>query len=129
CRHHRCLGGSPAGHHRAGACEVCHEGWRGGEAMKRRDFVGAMGGSALALGAVTAPDLILWNGNIHTVDASGPHAEAVAIAGGRFVAVGSNGDIQRLATSRTKKVDLGARTVVPGFIDSHSHPASSGLRH
>jgi predicted amidohydrolase YtcJ len=38
-------------------------------------------------------------------------------------------DIQRLASARTKSIDLGGKTMVPGFIDAHSHPASSGLRH
>jgi predicted amidohydrolase YtcJ len=73
--------------------------------------------------------MVLVNGNIHTIDAQSPHAQAVAIAGGRFLAVGSNEEINRLATAATRRVDLGGRTVVPGFIDAHSHPASSGLRH
>jgi predicted amidohydrolase YtcJ len=75
------------------------------------------------------PELILHNGNIFTVDSSQPAAQAVAISGGRFIAVGSNDDILRLATGRTKKIDLGQKTVLPGFIDAHSHPASSGLQH
>jgi predicted amidohydrolase YtcJ len=97
--------------------------------MKRRDFLGAVGAGGFAWGAATEPELVLLNGNIHTVDAASPHAEAVAIAGGRFQAVGTNEEIRRLATARTKKLDLGGKTVVPGFIDAHSHPASSGLRH
>jgi predicted amidohydrolase YtcJ len=97
--------------------------------MKRRDFLAALGGGALARAGAIEPDLVLWNGNIHTMDAANPHAEAVAIAGGRFLADGSNPDIRRLATARTKSIDLGGKTVVPGFIDAHSHPASSGLRH
>jgi predicted amidohydrolase YtcJ len=97
--------------------------------MKRRDFLGAVGASGFAWGAATEPEQILFNGNIHTVDSASPHAEAIAIAGGRFLAVGTNDEIRRLATARTKKLDLGGKTVVPGFIDTHSHPASSGLRH
>ncbi len=97
--------------------------------MKRRSFLGALGAGAFARGAAGEPELVLWNGNIHTVDAANPHAEAVAIAGGRFFAAGSNEEMRRLATARTKSIDLGGKTVVPGFIDSHSHPASSGLRH
>ena len=97
--------------------------------MKRRNFLGALAAGAFARGAAGEPELILWNGNIHTVDAANPHAEAGAIAGGRFFAAGSNEEIRRLATARTKSIDLGGKTVVPGFIDSHSHPASSGLRH
>ncbi len=85
--------------------------------------------SSLAFAASRQPTLILHNGNIHTIDAAAPHAQAVAITDGRFLAVGSNTEIAALATAQTRKVDLGGRTVVPGFIDAHSHPASSGLRH
>src|SRR5260370_30910807 len=97
--------------------------------MKRRDFLCTLGAGALARAGSIEPELVLWNGNIHTMDAANPHAEAVAITGGRFVAAGSNPDIRRLATARTKSIDLGGKTVVPGFIDTHSHPASSGLSH
>jgi len=75
------------------------------------------------------PELILVNGNIHTMDAANPHAQAVAIAGGRFFAVGTNQEIANLPSAGIPKVDLGGRTVTPGFIDAHLHTASSGLRH
>jgi hypothetical protein len=97
--------------------------------MKRRDFLAALGAGAMARGGSVEPELVLWNGNIHTMDAANPHAEAVALAGGRFLAAGSNADIRRLAGAGAKSIDLGGKTVVPGFIDTHSHPASSGLRH
>jgi hypothetical protein len=97
--------------------------------MKRRDFLAALSAEALMRAGSIEPTLVLWNGNIHTIDTANPHAEAVAIAGGRFLAAGSNSDIRRLASARTKSIDLGGKTVVPGFIDAHSHPASSGLRH
>jgi hypothetical protein len=97
--------------------------------MKRRDFLAALGAGAMARGGSVEPELVLWNGNIHTMDAANPHAEAVALAGGRFLAAGSNADIRRLADAGAKSIDLGGKTVVPGFIDTHSHPASSGLRH
>ena len=47
----------------------------------------------------------------------------------RILAVGSGIDILDFAAAGTKKVDLGGKTVVPGFIDGHSHPAYSGRRH
>jgi len=97
-------------------------------ATSRRAFFGAADASFLRA-AVTAPELILYNANIRTVDAANPHAQAVAIAGSRFVAVGSTADIRRLGSSCAKHVDLGGKTVVPGFIDAHVHVASSGLRH
>jgi predicted amidohydrolase YtcJ len=97
--------------------------------MKRRDLLAVLSGSALVRAGSVEPELVLWNGSIHTMDLANPHAEAVAIEGGRFLAAGSNQDIRRLASARSKSIDLGGKTVVPGFIDTHSHPASSGLRH
>jgi len=75
------------------------------------------------------PELILHNGKIITIDPSQPLAEAIAVTGDRIVAVGSNSDVSGLASSSTKKIDLGGNTVVPGFIDAHTHPAYSGRRH
>jgi predicted amidohydrolase YtcJ len=99
----------------------------------RRDFLrsagASLGATAFLQAARTEPELILYNGNILTVDAKQPRAQAVAIAGGRFLAVGSNDDVRPLATVRTRSVDLEGKTVVPGFIDAHTHPASSGRRH
>jgi predicted amidohydrolase YtcJ len=96
--------------------------------IHRRAFLGAAAAGALSSHPQT-PELILHHANILTVDPSRPRAEAVAIAGGRFLAVGSNSQITALATSGTRSLSLEGKTVVPGFIDAHSHPASSGLRH
>jgi predicted amidohydrolase YtcJ len=84
---------------------------------------------ALAALAQERPELILRNAAVLTVDPRQPSAEAVAIAGDRILAVGSNDEIDALAGPATKKLDLAGRTVVPGFIDGHSHPAYSGRRH
>jgi predicted amidohydrolase YtcJ len=106
--------------------------------VTRRDLVRGAGALAAlplishrALAALTRtqPDLILRNGQVITIDPRQPAAEAVAIAGDRILAVGSNADIDALAVAGTKKVDLGGSTVVPGFIDGHCHPAYSGRRH
>jgi predicted amidohydrolase YtcJ len=75
------------------------------------------------------PELILHGANILTMDDRSPRAEALAIAGGRFLAVGSSSEIRALASARAKQVDLAGKTVVPGFIDAHTHPAYAGLRH
>jgi predicted amidohydrolase YtcJ len=77
----------------------------------------------------TEPDLILYNGHFWTVDPRLPRAQAVAISGERFVAVGSNDDVLHLATAHSRKVDLGQKTVLPGFVDAHTHPAVSGRMH
>jgi predicted amidohydrolase YtcJ len=60
-----------------------------------------------------APDLILVNGTIHTVDDAHPRATAVAIRNGRFVAVGGD-EIRELAGPSTRVEDLGGAAVVPG---------------
>jgi len=69
-----------------------------------------------------APDLIVVNGNVLTMDERLPRAEAFAIKDGRFVAVGSSADIRNLASRRTQVVDCERMTVTPGFIDAHCHP-------
>ncbi len=98
--------------------------------QSRREFLGSL--AAIPLLTVfdkTEPEYILFNGNIMTVNSREPRAQAVAVAGGRFLAVGTNQEIQQLAAGNTKKIDLGGKTVVPGFIDAHSHPGSAGLQH
>jgi predicted amidohydrolase YtcJ len=94
----------------------------------RRSFLGMLGAASLRAGSVK-PELILVNGDMRTMDPANPHAEAVAIAGGRFVAVGTNAEIAAMPTAGAKRIDLGGRTTLPGFIDAHLHTASSGLRH
>lgn len=74
----------------------------------------------------SSPDLILWNGRIITGDSAWSMAEAVAIRNGRFVAVGRNADIRRLAGAGTRAVDLKRRNVVPGLADGHLHDAGGG---
>jgi len=93
----------------------------------RRTFIGALGAASLR-GATVKPELILFNGDIRTMDAANPRAQAVAIVDGRFFAVGSNDEVANLATG-VRRVDLGGKTVYPGFIDAHLHTASSGLLH
>ena len=68
-----------------------------------------------------APDLILSNGKIVTVDDRFTIAQAVAIRGGRIIAVGSNQRIAQLAGPNTRNVDLRGRTMIPGLIDNHIH--------
>jgi predicted amidohydrolase YtcJ len=98
-------------------------------AVSRREFLAELGSlTVLALGS-QRPDLVLYNGHIITIDATQPKAEALAIAGDRFLAVGSNVDIRALARRGTTRVDLAGRTVVPGFIDAHSHPSGAGRLH
>ncbi len=96
----------------------------------RRQFLGMFAAAIplLSFGKIE-PEIILYNGNIFTVNPKEPTAQALAIADGRLIAVGSNTEILRLATARTKKIDVGFKTVLPGFIDAHTHPAYSGIKH
>jgi predicted amidohydrolase YtcJ len=75
----------------------------------------------------TTVELILHNGRVTTLDRSNPLATAVAIADGRFVAVGSDEEIMRLASSGVRVIDLGGRRVLPGLIDNHLHIIRGGL--
>ena len=98
--------------------------------QSRKQFLGVFAAAIPLLSfGKTEPEIILYNGNIYTVNLNEPKAQAVAIAGGRLMAVGSNSDVLRMATARTKKIDLGNKTVLPGFIDAHTHPAYSGIKH
>jgi predicted amidohydrolase YtcJ len=97
--------------------------------MTRRGWLAAIALIERAWGGRIEPGLILHGGNVLTMDPADPSAQAVAIAGDRVYAVGSNDDVLSLATSRTRKIDLGGKTVTPGFIDAHTHIAYSGLRH
>ena len=67
------------------------------------------------------PDVILVDGKIFTGNPSQPYADALAISGSRIIAVGSNAEVRRLAGRGTRRIDLGGRTVVPGFNDAHTH--------
>jgi len=74
-------------------------------------------------------DLILFNGQLHTVDRENPHATAVAIKDGRFVAVGTDADAMALRSDRTQVIDLKGRRVIPGLNDSHLHLIRGGLNY
>src|SRR5437660_9387128 len=79
-----------------------------------------------ALVRAQAPDLILHNGKVVTVDPEFSIAQALAIRGDRFVAVGTNDAVRRAAGPATKALDLRGRTVIPGLMDGHLHNAGGG---
>jgi len=72
-------------------------------------------------------DLVFVNGAVYTVDAARPRAEAVAVSGGRILAVGDDDDVRDLVSPGTEVVDLKGRMLLPGFQDAHVHPPSGGL--
>ena len=70
------------------------------------------------------PELIVFNADIRTVDQNQNRAEAFAIKDGRFVAVGNNEDVLDLKGTTTESINANGATIVPGFIDSHTHLSS-----
>ena len=74
-------------------------------------------------------DLILFNGQFHTVDRENPRATAVAIKDGRFTAVGSDVEAFAEKGSATQLIDLKGRCVIPGLNDSHLHLIRGGLNY
>ncbi len=85
----------------------------------------------VACGSSTQPvaqpaDLILTHAKVVTMDDARPQAEAVAVAGGTILAVGSAEEIERHRGPETRVLDLGGKLVVPGFIEGHGHFLSLG---
>jgi len=71
-------------------------------------------------------DIVLWNGNIVTMDTHLPHAQAVAILGNHIIRVGNGKDVKPLIGEKTRIVDLEQKSVIPGLIDAHVHPFGAG---
>ena len=87
-----------------------------------RAIAGAMVlASACACAGAAGPDTVLVNGKVFTANAQAPWAQAVAITGERITAVGDTAAVTAMAGSNTRRIDLGGRTVVPGFNDAHTH--------
>src|SRR5882672_7491098 len=105
----------------------------------RRAVITAIGALAAGVGIAaagreaqpmtTTPDLILFNGNITTLDRQKPEAQAAAVKDGRFAAVGTDQEIMALAGTDTKRIDLQGRRVIPGLIDNHMHVVEPALNY
>lgn len=70
---------------------------------------------------ILAPDLIIKNGTIITVDEKFSKAEAVAVKDGKIVGVGTEAEVEKLRGNPTKTLDLKGKTMMPGINDSHMH--------
>jgi predicted amidohydrolase YtcJ len=70
---------------------------------------------------VEVADTVVLHGKVYTVNSKQPWAEAVAIRGGKVVAVGSDAEILKLRGGGTKVIDAGGQLLLPGFVDCHIH--------
>ncbi len=77
--------------------------------------------------STSAPELVVFNARVITVDPRQPRAEAFALKNGRFLAVGSNADVRNLIQQGTPTWDAQGATIVPGFIDTHNHAGGTTL--
>ncbi len=106
----------------------------------RRDFLRGMAGGLVAAGAAAAgvpanaaapagpADTIFHARVVHTMGRGRAKAEAIAVRSGKLLAVGSRKEVDGLRGPRTRIVDLGGLTVLPGFVDPHMHSNFCGLR-
>ena len=119
-RHERCRGRRFTAEHAELAEQLDSLCDLGDLAVAFRRHLGAAAGAA-------PPDTILVNGHVVTVDARFSIAEAVAIAGGRFTAVGTQRrDPASWPGRATTTIDLHGQTVIPGLADGHLHDAGGG---
>ena len=91
--------------------------------------MGSLGFVFLNSFSQTHPEIIMHNANIFTSNIDYPKAQAIAISNGKVIAIGNDADILRLSGSKTRRINIGGKTITPGFIDAHSHPAYSGRAH
>ncbi|WP_135450020.1 amidohydrolase [Tabrizicola caldifontis] len=75
---------------------------------------------------MSGPEMIITNAKVLTMDEDNPRAEAVALSGGRILAVGSREEVEALAGPGTRLLDAGGRTLLPGFVESHLHLVLGG---
>lgn len=120
-------------------CLICNPGM--GLALGRLDrrqvFKGAASlASVLAAAGVAGPALaashaetIFINGPIRTMGPTKARPEAVAIGGGKILAVGAKADVFARQVPGTQIIDLDGRTLLPGFVDPHMHTAFIGMDH
>lgn len=85
------------------------------------------GSGGRALAATSTADTIFHNGPIYPMSSPGAKAEAVAVASGKIIAVGSTAKVMARRGPTTRLVDLKGRTMLPGLIDPHNHVSLSAL--
>ncbi len=81
----------------------------------------------VASGAEDSPAQIFFNAKVFTGDPEHPYASAVAIQGGKIIAVGNLAEVAKAAPANAKRTDLQGKSLFPGFIDAHSHSIEGGI--
>jgi predicted amidohydrolase YtcJ len=87
----------------------------------------ALGATQAVPGVAADPDLVVFNAKVYTMDPQAPRAEAFAVKGGRFIAVGATAEIKALAGKSTQAFDAKQMTILPGFTDCHNHAGGGTL--
>ena len=97
--------------------------------MKLDVFLAMLLFTALPLFAAETepPNAVFHHGHILTVDREFRQVEAFAVNGDRIAAVGTSAEMLALAGNTTRKIDLQGKTVMPGIVDSHSHPVAAAM--
>ena len=90
-------------------------------------FAGLLLTTCSAWAQGSAQERILYNAKVFTAEPQNPYAEAVSIRENKIVAVGNLTEVEKSVSANAERVDLGGRTLFPGFIDSHSHSIDGGL--
>src|SRR5580658_3736035 len=75
----------------------------------------------------SSAERVFFHAKVFTGDPQNPYAEAVAIRGDKILAVGNLPEVMKSASAKAERVDLGGKSLFPGFIDSHSHSIDGGL--
>jgi len=83
--------------------------------------------SSAAFAAENAGEKIFINGKVFTGDPQSPYAEAVAIRGDKFIAVGNLAEVSKVVSASAEQVDLRGKSLFPGFIDAHIHAIPGGI--
>lgn len=90
--------------------------------------VGTLMGVGCYGGEERGAELVFRGGAVWTGEPGGAQASAVAVSGGRIVAVGADDDVETFIGRDTRVVELAGRTLMPGFIDSHTHFLDGGFK-
>jgi predicted amidohydrolase YtcJ len=100
--------------------------------IRKQNLIAAALAGVLAVPATHAAqpmaDIIYSGGDIVTVNELQPEAEAVAVRGGKIVAVGYRDEVMKLKGAKTRLVDLAGKTMLPGFVDPHGHVFNTGIQ-